>query len=132
MNVNTHFCRSTYGKLFLAQLEEVDLMLAFDCDTIVSGSLTELLKVDMSGTLVAGVQDTVNPYFVHKIGLTDNDRYINCGGVILLNLKLWREMEVEDKCIDYVMSFGGNPPFVDQGTINHICKDKKKNTSSGI
>ena len=126
MNVNTHFCRSTYGKLFLAQLEEVDLMLAFDCDTIVSGSLTELLKVDMSGTLVAGVQDTVNPYFVHKIGLTDNDRYINCGGVILLNLKLWREMEVEDKCIDYVMSFGGNPPFVDQGTINHICKDKKK------
>lgn len=126
MKIDTHFCRSTYGKLFLAQLEEVDLMLTFDCDTIVSGSLLELLDVNMTDTLVAGVQDTVNPYFVHKIGLTDDDRYINCGGVILLNLKLWRELGIEDKCIDYVMSYDGNPPFVDQGTINHICKDRKK------
>ena len=126
MDVDTHFCRSTYGKLFLAQIPEVDLMLTFDCDTIVSGSLADLLDVDMTDTLVAGVQDTVNPYFVHKIGLTNKDRYINCGGVILLNLKLWREMGIESKCVDYVMSFDGNPPFVDQGTINHICKDKKK------
>lgn len=126
MNVETNFCRSTYGKLFLSQIENVDLMLTFDCDTIVSGSLLELLNVDMTNTLVAGVQDTVNPYFVYKIGLTDADRYINCGGVILLNLALWRKMRIEDKCIDYVKSFDGNPPFVDQGTINHICKDYKK------
>ena len=126
MNVETNFCRSTYGKLFLSQIENVDLMLTFDCDTIVSGSLLELLNVDMTNTLVAGVQDTVNPYFVYKIGLTDADRYINCGGVILLNLALWRKMGIEDKCIDYVKSFDGNPPFVDQGTINHICKDYKK------
>ena len=126
MDVNTNFCRSTYGKLFLSQIKDVDVMLTFDCDTIVSGSLSGLLDVDMTGTLVAGVQDTVNPYFVHKIGLTDADRYINCGGVILLNLKLWREWGIEDKCIDYVKSFDGNPPFVDQGTINHICKHNKK------
>lgn len=126
MDVDTHFCRSTYGKLFLAQIKEVDVMLTFDCDTIVSGSLLELLDVDMTNTLFAGVQDTVNPYFVHKIGLSDADRYLNCGGVILLNLKLWREWGIEDKCIDYVKSFDGNPPFVDQGTINCICKDHKK------
>lgn len=126
MDVNTNFCRSTYGKLFLSQIEGVDLMFTFDCDTIVSGSLLDLLDVDMSGTLVAGVQDTVNPYFIYKIGLSDDDRYINCGGVILLNLALWRELGIEDKCIDYVMSFDGNPPFVDQGTINHICKGRTK------
>lgn len=126
MNVQTHFCRSTYGKLFLSQIEDVDLMLTFDCDTIVTGSLLDLLDFDMTDTLVAGVQDTVNPYFVHKIGLTDYDRYINCGGVILLNLKLWRANGIEDKCIDYVTSYGGNPPFVDQGTVNHVCKDNKK------
>lgn len=126
MDVNTHFCRSTYGKLFLAQIKDVDLMLTFDCDTIVTGSLLPLLDIDMTDTLFAGVQDTVNPYFVHRIGLTDNDRYLNCGGVILLNLKLWRAMGTEQQCIDYVMEFDGNPPFVDQGTINHVCKDKKK------
>jgi len=126
MDVNTNFCRSTYGKLFLAQIKEVDLMFTFDCDTIISGSLINLLSVDMTNTLIAGVQDTVNPYFVHRIGLTDTDRYINCGGVILLNLKLWREINIERECIDYVVSFDGNPPFVDQGTINHICRNNKK------
>ena len=126
MDVNTNFCRSTYGKLFLSQIENVDLMLTFDCDTIISGSLLELLNIDMTNTLVAGVQDTVNPYFVYKIGLSDEDRYINCGGVILLNLALWRKLGIEEKCIDYVMSFEGNPPFVDQGTINHICKGRTK------
>lgn len=126
MNVETHFCRSTYGKLFLAQIKEVDLMLTFDCDTIVTGSLLELLNIDMQDALVAGVQDTVNPYFVYKIGLSNDDRYINCGGVILLNLKLWRELDIENKCIDYVISYRGNPPFVDQGTVNHVCRDRKK------
>ena len=73
MNVETHFCRRTYGKLFLAQIKEVDLMLTFDCDTIVTGSLLELLNIDMQDALVAGVQDTVNPYFVYKIGLSNDD-----------------------------------------------------------
>lgn len=40
-------------------------MLTFDCDTIVTGSLLELLNIDMQDALVAGVQDTVNPYFVY-------------------------------------------------------------------
>jgi len=126
MDVDTNFCRSTYGKLFLSQIEEVDRMLTFDCDTIITGSLKDLLDYDMSDTLLAGVQDTINPYFVHKIGLTNKDRYINCGGVIVLNLKLWRQRNIEQKCIDYVLKYDGNPPFVDQGTVNYICRNNKK------
>jgi lipopolysaccharide biosynthesis glycosyltransferase len=126
MKVETNFCRSTYGKLFLSQLTEVDRMLVFDSDTIVTGSLKDLLTMNIDNVLFAGVQDTVNPFFVKKIGLTSNDQYLNCGGVIVLNLHLWREMDIEQKCIDYVMKFNGNPPFVDQGTINHICKDHKQ------
>ena len=122
----TDFCRSTYGKLFFPELEGVDRMLSFDCDTVVTGSLKDLLEMDMTDTLVAGVQDTVNPYFVHKIGLTNKDRYINCGGVIVLNLDLWRKMGTEKLCVDYVEEFNGNPPFVDQGTINKFCKDNKQ------
>ena len=126
MDVNTNFCRSTYGKLFLSQIEDVDIMLVFDCDTIVTGSLRDLLIFNMEDSLIAGVQDTVNPYFVRKIGLTNNDRYINCGGVIVLNLKFWRKMGTEKRCIDYVLSYGGNPPFVDQGTINYVCNGYTK------
>lgn len=126
MNIDTDFCRSTYGKLFLSEIEEVDRMLVFDCDVLITGSLKELMTFDMENTLVAGVQDSVNPYFVHKIGLTNKDRYINCGGVIILNLDLWRNMKMKEKCVEYVVEHNGNPPFVDQGTINKLCKDNKK------
>lgn len=126
MKVDTNFCRSTYGKLFLSQITDVDRMLAFDCDTIVTGSLSELLDYDMENILVAGVQDTVNPYYVSKAQLSNGKRYINCGGVIVLNLQLWREMNIEQRCLEYVLEHEGNPPFVDQGTINYICKDHIK------
>jgi lipopolysaccharide biosynthesis glycosyltransferase len=126
MKVETNFNRSTYGKLFLSQITEVDRMLVFDSDTIVTGSVKDLLTMNIDDTLFAGVQDTVNPFFVKKIGLTNDEQYINCGGVIVLNLKLWRALNIEQKCVDYVMKFNGNPPFVDQGTINHICKDHKQ------
>jgi len=122
LKVETDFCRSTYGKLFLAQLKEVDRILCFDCDTVCTGSLSDLLTMDMNGATVMGVQDTVNPFFVNAIGLTNEDRYINCGGVILIDLKAWREQGIEEKFIEYVTEWSGNPPFVDQGTINKICK----------
>lgn len=126
LNIHTNFCRSTYGKLFLSRIPDVDKMLVFDCDTVVSGSLLDLLNVDMTDTLVAGVQDTVNPYFVRKIGLSSSDRYINCGGVIIMNLSLWRQKGIENLAVDYILEYNGNPPFVDQGTINHICKEHIK------
>ncbi len=122
LKVKTNFCRSTYGKLFMNHIANVDRMLVFDCDTVITGSLSKLLDIDMSKTLVAGVQDTVNPYFVRKIGLTNCDRYINCGGVIVINLLLWKQYDMENKAVNYILKYGGNPPFVDQGTINHICK----------
>jgi lipopolysaccharide biosynthesis glycosyltransferase len=126
MNVDTNFNRSAYGRLFLAQVENVDLMLYFDSDTIVAGSVLDLLDADMTGKPLAGVQDTVNPYFVHKVGMTDEDRYINSGGVLIFNLKLWREQGLEKKFVDYILSFNGNPPLDDQGTLNHVCKGSIK------
>lgn len=122
LKVKTDFCRSTYGKLFLAEINDVNRILCFDCDTVCAGSLKDLLTIDMNGCSVLGVQDTVNPFFVREIGMSRKDRYINCGGVIVINLKQWREEDTEKKFIDYVTEWSGNPPFVDQGTINKICK----------
>lgn len=122
LKVCTDFCRSTYGKLFMGQIEEVDRMLCFDCDTVCVGSLKPLLTMDLENATVWGVQDTVNPYFVKAIGRDSHYRYINCGGVIVLNLKKWREMDMEQQFVAYITEHGGNPPFVDQGAINKLCE----------
>lgn len=122
LEVYTDFNRSTYGKLFMGSIKEVDRMLCFDCDTVCTGSLKSLLTMDLKEATVWGVQDTVNPYFVKAIGRKSDYRYINCGGVIVINLKKWREIGIEKQFIDYITEWGGNPPFVDQGTINKLCK----------
>lgn len=121
MEIRTSFNRSSYGRIFLDSLTDIDKMVYVDSDTVINGSLEELVTLDMNNTLVAGVQDTVNPYYVLNIGLDNSHRYINAGGIIVLNLKLWREMGVTNKCIDFINSFNGNPPHNDQGTINAVC-----------
>lgn len=122
IQVDTGFCRSTYGKLFMSQFKNVDRMLCFDCDVVCTGSLKELLEMDLKDATVWGVQDTVNPYFRQAIGLTNHDRYINCGGVIVIDLVKWRQLGLEQQFIHYIEEWNGNPPFVDQGTINKFCK----------
>lgn len=123
INAETSFNRSTYGRLFLSTLQDVDRILHIDSDTIITGSLKDLLTYDMSNTLVAGVQDTVNAFFKHSIGLSDEHKYINAGGVIILNLALWRQQQTSDKCLDFIMRYEGNPPHNDQGTLNYVCRD---------
>ena len=57
------------------------------------------------------------------VGLKYNDRYIN-SGVILINLKKWREDNLEKKFIDFINKYNGDVPCADQGTINGVCKNK--------
>ena len=121
MKISTDFNRSAYGRIFLDNLTDIDRIIYVDSDTVIDGSLKELMTLDMTDSLVAGVQDTVNPYYVINIGLGHNHRYINDGGVIILNLDLWRNKGITDKCIDFIYKFNGNPPHNDQGTINAVC-----------
>jgi lipopolysaccharide biosynthesis glycosyltransferase len=122
LNVDTGFNLSTYAKLFLGRLKNIDRILCFDSDIVCTGSLAELTTIDMGDKSVLGVQDTVNPYFVKSIGKDKNYRYINCGGVIVIDLAKWRKEKLEEQFISYVRQCHGNPPFVDQGVINKLCK----------
>lgn len=121
LKVETNFNRSAYGRIFLDSMIDINRIVYVDSDTVINGSLKELIMLDLSNTLVAGVQDTVNPYYILNIGLNNNARYINDGGVIVINLELWREMNITEKCIDFIYRFNGCPPHNDQGTINAVC-----------
>ena len=126
MKISTGFNRSAYGRIFLDSLTDIDRIIYIDSDTVIDGSLKELMTLDMTDYVVAGVQDTVNPYYVINIGLDHSYRYINDGGVIILNLDLWRKMNITSKCIDFIYKFNGNPPHNDQGTINAVCAEHIK------
>lgn len=114
---------SVYAKLFFGRLKEIDKILYLDSDTIIVDSLSELWNIPLDMCYCAGVE-TIHSVSQNRLfGMTAYDRAIN-DGVVLINLKKWREDEMEEKSIAYINSFGGNPPVLSEGTINAVCKGK--------
>ncbi|PWW98581.1 glycosyltransferase family 8 protein [Clostridium perfringens] len=114
---------SAYGRLFLGNIKNIDKILYLDCDTVINGSLEELWSINIEKYYLAGVQDTAGPRLRLVVGLKYNDRYIN-SGVVLINLKKWREDNLEKNFIDFINKYNGDVPCADQGTINGVCKNK--------
>lgn len=122
INLNTDFSISAYARLFLSSIIKQDRVLYLDCDTIVVNSLKQLLEIDMKNYYVAGVQDSVSLELRSAVNFSDNQRYIN-SGVLYINLKKWREDNIEKlfkKCISH---HNGNVPHHDQGIINSVCQN---------
>ncbi len=117
---------ASYARLFLSSIipKEYDRVLYLDCDTIVLDSLLMLWNFELQDYLVAGVRDTVDSFFLKKIGLKGEDYYINAG-ILLINLAEWREKHMEQRFMEVIKSFGGKVPHHDQGTINAACSNMK-------
>ncbi len=117
---------ASYARLFLSSIiqESVHKILYLDCDTIVCDSLTDLWDINLEGKAVAGVLDTVDSFFLKKIGLPEGDPYVNAG-IILVNLAYWREHHMEQQFMAFIRKFEGNVPHHDQGTINGTCRNAK-------
>ncbi len=118
---------ASYARLFLSTVipELYDRIIYLDCDTIIRAPLNDFWNTNLDGYMVAGVQDTIDSFFVKKIGLKLDEYYINAG-ILLINLAGWRENHMEEQFINFIQKFDGNVPFHDQGTINGVCVKKKK------
>lgn len=125
--------KATYAKLLASKVCKEDKIIYIDADTLITKSLSEMWSVDITDYLIAGVQDCLQDFHLEAIGMNVNDRYVN-GGVLILNLKKWREVNLENSFLEYISSHNGDLPNVDQGIINGVCKgqililDPKYNT----
>lgn len=122
LKINTlgRHIETVYAKLFFGQLKEIDKILYIDSDTVINDSLKELWDIDISDYLVAGV-DTYTVSAKEELGLTKNDKFIN-DGVVLMNLDQIRKQKVEEKFLEAIKKFNGNPPVLSEGIINLVCK----------
>lgn len=116
---------ASYARLFLSSVipDECNKILYLDCDTIVCGNLEGFWNTQIDDYMVAGVRDTVDKYFLKKIGLNADDYYVNAG-IILINLEAWRRNNIQQRFIKFIEKFDGNVPHHDQGTINAVCNKK--------
>ena len=134
---------SAYFRLSIPNLfPEVDKILYLDCDLVVLKSLKELFSYDIDNYLGIVADDIIWNYrrknpskfpiiydYLVSIGLDKDTHYFN-SGVILINNKLWRKINIEKLFEDFQLKYGSNILYADQCILNYVLKDKVKFISS--
>lgn len=100
----------------------VDKILYLDCDTIVSGDISELEKVSFNGNIVMGVKDCISRTYKKNIGLDNNSLYINAG-VLLLDVDELRKININKKIDEYMQQYVEFINYADQDILNGVFKN---------
>lgn len=100
-------------------LNDICKIIYLDCDVAVNTSLKELYEMDLSGYLLAGVQDN------KKRMVKENPSYVNAG-VLVFNLEEMRKDNTEEKFFEYTKNNINTITKGDQEIINEVCKGRIK------
>ena len=114
------------SRLFFDKLlpDDVDKLLYLDGDTIVRHDLKPLYNTDISKYTIGAVIEPVVPESRKKaIGLKSNAPYYNAG-VLLMNLKLWKERDTGKRIMDFFAAHDYKLFANDQDAINGCLKDE--------
>ena len=120
--------RTVYCRLFLSELipENIDKIIYIDSDTLVLGSISYLIDVlnseEFLNYYAAGCIDAVSTY-KKMHGFKKNETYYNTG-LLLINLKLWRQKEIQHTIINEIRRRNGKSIDTDQSYINCIMINK--------
>ena len=123
--VDNGWDNTIYGRFFIDQIieEGVEKALYVDGDTIVNGSLRELMSTDLGENCMAGVRDALETQRIAYLNMGETARYIN-SGVLLIDLKNYREFEVRKRIIRFVNTFDKRLDYPDQDAISAVCGNK--------
>lgn len=120
------FDLSIMARLFVGEVlpHSVKRVLYLDCDTVVLKSLKGLWNTNLHGAVAGAVMEpTIYPVIKKQIGLADKDPYFN-SGVLLIDLKRWREEQAQTMLLDFYQKVGGKLFAGDQDTINGALKGR--------
>ena len=122
---NLHVSTAALYKFNIANLfPDIDRLLYLDGDILVQNNLETIFEIDISDVYAAVVKDykpmTYNPPQVEKLGV-NHSAYFN-SGVMLLNLKKFREDDLFHKLLDYRLH--GINFFMDQDALNVVFAEK--------
>lgn len=118
--VKYHFSPANYYRLLAFEMVPEDEVLYLDSDIIVHGPIQELLDTELENYPLAAVADPQIQDF-DRLELSADQGYFN-SGVMLLNLKLWRVMNLGSRVVDYCTNNPERIQYADQCGLNAILK----------
>lgn len=125
-----HLSLATYARLFMGDIlpQNVEKILYLDCDIIVTDNLGELWNTNIENHSIAGVTDLHICYtrseVFQNLDYPSTKQYINAG-VLLINLKYWRDKNIVNTFLDFLKEKYDKLKFHDQDIINGTLYDSK-------
>ena len=123
-NTGRHI-KSVYAKLFYGRLPGIDRIIYLDSDMVIAGDIKDLWDIELGNNVIAGVETIHTIKDNLKIGYTATEQAIN-DGMVLMDLKKWRDGQYLEKCLEYIAKYDGVPPVLSEGTINAVCRGAVK------
>ena len=111
---------SSSYRLKLPSLTDLDKILYLDSDIIVLKDIAELYSYDIQNYYTAMVEDKCSMMMRRRVNLREDQLFFN-GGVSLMNLKAFREHNLEEKIFKILRE---STFYTDQDVINDLCRDK--------
>ena len=100
-------------------LPNIDKIIYLDCDTVANTSLYPLFNTNIANFAIGAVKD------INKRMLKRNPKYFN-SGVLLINLKYWRNNNIEEKLLQFTKANIDNIKVGDQEVLNRVLNNEVK------
>ena len=125
---------ATYYRLLLARFlpKEIEKVLYLDTDMLAQGDIRECFSIDLGENIVGAVLDVSawhnnrviipREKYIHLPSFTINSNYYFNSGFLLINLKAWRQYDVESQCIQVMKEYKVLCP--DQDALHRVIQDK--------
>jgi lipopolysaccharide biosynthesis glycosyltransferase len=128
-----HISSDALLRLFIADLlpQSIEKALYLDCDLYVFEDIRKLWSMDLSRYAVLAARDLATPRVSSKLGLPNykdlglspDTPYFNTG-VLLMNLRLWREEGIGPRALEYVKNHLQIVKFADQDALNALLPNR--------
>ncbi len=125
---SSHISADTYARFFIPYVvpEDVGRVIYLDCDLVVLKDISELhdSTVESPVTVHAGrelrtthVSSPKGVFDYIERGMAPDSLYFNAG-VLVINLKRWRELDLTPRILDYLEREAARIHWSDQGALN--------------
>ncbi len=120
---------ASFYRLLIPDLlpNQIEKVIYLDCDLVIKGNLLHLWGIDLGENYVLAVRDTWIPNISSPtsslnytaLGLEPDLQYFNAG-VLVINLKKWRDEGFSDKALKYFRQNINHIGYYDQGLLNAL------------
>lgn len=119
--------KAAYYRVLLPEVLDfsIDSIFYLDCDIVVVGSVKEIYEIDLTDYPLAACEDPAPYTALHRkqLNFALNDRAF-CSGVMMINLKYWREHDALTKLLNYSKRDKEEVYLHDQDSLNYVFRGK--------